>query len=1262
MADLRVKGDYVGPGEQKTAEHLADSLPDDWAIFAGRKLPGPNRDDADLVIVGQNLVFVVEEKAWGPTVVVDDNHWYVGTDPRPNPLNRVAQVARIVATTLKQNAKGYKNLGRAHRVVPAVVLSHSNLQVLGGANHDGREHIWSLKEAAPALTRLDREFNGPQLGQARRSVIAYLDDLPKPVGKPTLGPYQLLSRLASAGQERAWFAVDSAGERVILKAYPMAALGGHGDPEDFLRREYVAVNRVADLGRTWRAYPPFKDDSSGLFVVPVVPPRGGMTLHQSAQKGVPERVDGRLDADLARAVVIDAFNGLDDLHDAGLVHRALHPTRVWLHQKRRIMFSDLNLARVVGDESIALWAIDGDMSEDFRAPECAASISLATPKADVYSLAMCMAYWLLGREVLDLTHEQLGQALTEAHPWSEPMLKALSGDPKDRPDAEALAEVLKPVRPETPAVTTELGVFEKGGLIDDRYEIVEELGRGGFATSWKVYDRQRELSLVLKQFHTDLPETVRAEFRAAHGLHSDYLGGVYDLHVNEPPFYIVSEYVEGESLGDEGQAFTVEQLREIASDVLSGLDYIHGRDLVHGDVTPSNVIVAPDGNSAKLIDFGLMVRSGEQPAGQTPKFAAPELVKGAPATIASDMFGIAATMAYAMLGRTISSTASGSFELLPPTPGEKSPWGQVGERLLETFLSGIKENPSERSSTQEFLSLLRSVQLDPRSEYPAADDNYVVNDNVGAIRRLYRASSEGNAGNRGLDDKFALATYVSTRLDERLLPRVLMGELDVVLLSGNPGDGKTSLLVQLGQKLKESTDAKILHEDEAGWAIQHGDRVFHAVFDASESHGELTSDELVKRALDPVLSREQGAATALIAINDGRLHQFFEDNSDVYEDWWFEIQDQLSGKDAGESRVVLVDLKRRAFASSDGEGLADRTLESLVRPELWEDCSSCAARTLCPILRNRDSLVDQGAIAFGELMLISHLRRRRRATFRDVRSAAAWLITGDRDCADVHELVKEGKDPRLMPHALTHDLGFVTDSNDYLVDEWSDLDPALVPSPAADRARRLSISDAGEPLFRSADSAARAIYFGDRSYPDVERDQVRVYRYLDEFLGMLSGADPVATRDRLLLGISRLLGAPGYGQPGLAFSMGAKDSGWAVLHAIESESFIVEVADTTHLYLETIPDLVELQHVTGSVKHTLRLNLDTAEMILRAADGELVDDPASDAIRQEIDAFVGQLSMQPSKAAHIVDSSGSVSTATISGVDIAFDIKGGVHP
>ena len=578
-------------------------------------------------------------------------------------------------------------------------------------------------------------------------------------------------------------------------------------------------------------------------------------------------------------------------------------------------------------------------------------------------------------------------------------------------------------------------------------------------------------------------------------------------------------------------------------------------------------------------------------------------------------------MAYAMLGRTISSVASGTFEVIGPNRAEEEAWGTDGTQLLRTFMRAATIEPGDRpTSAAELLELVRSTRSAPGpAAEPGEDLELQVNPHVGSIRRLYRASAAGNAGNRGLDDEFAVETYVSTRLDKNLLPKVLAGELDVVLLSGNPGDGKTSLLVQLGAMLKDR-GAQVLHEDAAGWRLKLGDRTFHAVFDASEAHGSLSSDELVMQSLEPVRTQGEGPATALIAVNDGRLYQLFEDAGEPYEDWWFEIQDQIAGKDPGSSRIALVDLKRRSLAAPDGTGLASQALASLTRDDLWTTCSSCAAKAGCPILANRKTLNGVGAAAFGELMLISHLRRRRRATFRDVRSAAAWLITGDRDCADVHKLIQQGRNAGLMSDALAHDLAFAADSNDYLIDEWTDLDPALVPDPRVDRARRESTAAEGTGYLKNVESAARAIYFGEHLAADISRNDVRAYRYLPEFLDMLAGGDADNTRDRLLLGISRLVGAHGYLASGLAFGVGTPDSSWAILHTIEADSFTARVADAPHQYIEAIPDILVLEHVAGA---KLTLTLDTAEMILRAADGEIVNDPASDAIRQEIDAFVG---------------------------------------
>src|SRR4051812_27254592 len=100
MAELVVY-DYVGPGEQLTAETLAKALPDAWLIIAGRALPTAQKDDVDLLIVGDNRIFVLEQKHWGPEVVVENGGWRVKGALRPSPIGRNTQVAKILVGVLK---------------------------------------------------------------------------------------------------------------------------------------------------------------------------------------------------------------------------------------------------------------------------------------------------------------------------------------------------------------------------------------------------------------------------------------------------------------------------------------------------------------------------------------------------------------------------------------------------------------------------------------------------------------------------------------------------------------------------------------------------------------------------------------------------------------------------------------------------------------------------------------------------------------------------------------------------------------------------------------------------------------------------------------------------------------------------------------------------------------------------------------------------------------------------------------------------------
>ena len=218
---------------------------------------------------------------------------------RQNPIGRVGQLSRKLATKLKDHAKGYKQVP-GKRVVPGIVLSHDNLQILAGRNHDISEHVWQLAAAAAEMLKIDKAET--PIGHARKAVIAYLDDLPAGGKIQMLGDYRVDNRMAVPGKEQAYEAVDSADRPVVLKCYPVAALEELGNPTEFLRRETKALNKLAELGRAWQALPFFRDDAYGLFVVPVVRPPNARSLAKSLKDLDPERPGGRLPDDVARNV------------------------------------------------------------------------------------------------------------------------------------------------------------------------------------------------------------------------------------------------------------------------------------------------------------------------------------------------------------------------------------------------------------------------------------------------------------------------------------------------------------------------------------------------------------------------------------------------------------------------------------------------------------------------------------------------------------------------------------------------------------------------------------------------------------------------------------------------------------------------------------------------------------------------------------------------------------------------------------------------
>ncbi|HMJ73304.1 MAG TPA: serine/threonine-protein kinase [Solirubrobacterales bacterium] len=183
----------------------------------------------------------------------------------------------------------------------------------------------------------------------------------------------------------------------------------------------------------------------------------------------------------------------------------------------------------------------------------------------------------------------------------------------------------------------------------DRYRLEELLGRGGMASVWLASDEVLERPVAVKVLSDTIasdPEFLarfRREARVAAGLSHPNLIGIYDYADGAERPYLVMEYVPGENLAERMPRAPGIDCERLARELLGALAHIHAAGIVHRDVKPQNVLIAPDG-SAKLIDFGIALTEDATSLTQTghllgtARYLAPEAMSGRPATERSDLY------------------------------------------------------------------------------------------------------------------------------------------------------------------------------------------------------------------------------------------------------------------------------------------------------------------------------------------------------------------------------------------------------------------------------------------------------------------------------------------------------------------------------------------------------------------------------------------------------------------------------------------------
>jgi len=275
--------------------------------------------------------------------------------------------------------------------------------------------------------------------------------------------------------------------------------------------------------------------------------------------------------------------------------------------------------------------------------------------------------------------------------------------------------------PQTMTLETPREELAMGSTFAGRYQIIEELGKGGMGHVYKVYDREINAKIALKLIKPEVAadrntiERFRNELRTARDISHKHICRMYDMGREGSLFYITMEYVPGEDLkamirmsGRLGTGTAVTVARQLCE----GLAEAHRRGIVHRDLKPSNIMIDREGQ-VRIMDFGIArsVRSKDLTGAGviigTPEYMSPEQVEGRIVDARSDLYSLGIILYECLVGRVPfegDTPFSVGFKHKSEKPGD--PRGlnpDIPEDLARVVLKCLEKDPERRFGTAEEL-------------------------------------------------------------------------------------------------------------------------------------------------------------------------------------------------------------------------------------------------------------------------------------------------------------------------------------------------------------------------------------------------------------------------------------------------------------------------------------------------------------------------------------------------------------------------------
>ena len=282
-----------------------------------------------------------------------------------------------------------------------------------------------------------------------------------------------------------------------------------------------------------------------------------------------------------------------------------------------------------------------------------------------------------------------------------------------------------------------------GKSIAGRYEIEELMGQGGMSAVYKANDPNLKRVVAVKLIHDHLSSDpgfvgrFEEEAAAIAQLRHPNIVQVFDFDVEEGTYYMVMEFIPGETLQEQlkrlnevDRSMEIEDVVEYLIHICEASDYAHDRGLIHRDIKPANIMLSVQ-KQAILMDFGIAkIIGGQQHTATgavvgTAQYMSPEQIKGEQLDRRSDIYSLGVTL-FEMVSGHPPYEADSAMTLMmmhinDPVPDVKQLNPDVPPQLIAVINKSLAKNKEERYQTAgEMATALRGVLGEPAEVPPAA--------------------------------------------------------------------------------------------------------------------------------------------------------------------------------------------------------------------------------------------------------------------------------------------------------------------------------------------------------------------------------------------------------------------------------------------------------------------------------------------------------------------------------------------------------------